>query len=285
MAHLTWPRNGGQDPADSSPLTGDRADRYTVAMKEFRGVPASPGIAIGRAFLYSDDDLTIPEYPIHVHQVSVEMARYRTAVGRAVIELEQIKVRTGPSGDPDGFLDTHLMMLQDPEIEAKIDLKIGKVLKNVEWVLQDVVDELVSKLSTVQDAYLKERTLDIRDVSRRVLNHLLQGGGRGTLADLKEEVIVVTPSLMPSDAVSMNKKLVLGLAMDQGGKTTHTAILARSFEIPAVLGLVRLTREVRLGGLARCRRQRRCGPSEPRAGHPRGLSGQAVPLSRSGGQA
>ena len=216
-------------------------------MKEFRGIPASPGIAIGRAFLYSDDDLTIPEYPIHQHQISLEMARYRAAVGSAVLELEQIKVRSGPAGDPDGFLDTHLMMLQDPEIEAKIDVKIGKVLKNVEWVLQEVVDELVAKLATVQDVYLKERTLDIRDVSRRVLNHLLHGGGRPTLADLKEEVIVVSPSLLPSDAVAMNKKFVIGLAMDQGGKTTHTAILARSFEIPAVLGTLRVSREVRAG--------------------------------------
>jgi phosphotransferase system enzyme I (PtsI) len=216
-------------------------------MKEFRGVAASPGIAIGRAFLFSDDDLTVPEYAILGHQVEVEMARYRTAVGRAVLELEQIKVRTGPAGDPDGFLDTHLMMLQDPEIEAKIDLKIGKVLKNVEWVLQDVVDELVAKLATVQDAYLKERTLDIRDVSRRIMNHLLDGSGTSSLSDLKEEVIVVTSSLMPSDAVGMNKKLVLGLAMDQGGKTTHTAILARSFEIPAVLGTVRITRDVKPG--------------------------------------
>jgi phosphotransferase system enzyme I (PtsI) len=216
-------------------------------MKEFRGVPASPGIAIGRAFLFSDDDLTIPEYTITGSDVVLEMQRYRTAVGSAVVELEQIKVRNGASGDPDGFLDTLLMMLQDPEIDAKVDLKIAKVLKNVEWVLQDVVDELVGKLATVQDAYLKERTLDIRDVSRRVMTHLLHGGARSTLAELKDEVIVVTTSLMPSDAVSMNKKLVLGLAMDQGGKTTHTAILARSFEIPAVLGTVRITREVRTG--------------------------------------
>lgn len=218
-----------------------------MAMKEFRGVPASPGIAIGRAFLYNDDDLTIPEYSIPDHQISLEMERYRAAVGRAVVELEHIKVRSGPSGDPDGFLDTHLMMLLDPEIESKVDMKIAKVRKNVEWVLQDVVDELVAKLATVQDAYLKERTLDIRDVSRRVLSHLLQGGGRVSLADLRDEVIIVTSSLLPSDAVSMNKKLVLGLAMDQGGKTTHTAILARSFEIPAVLGTVRITREVHPG--------------------------------------
>jgi len=217
-------------------------------MKEFRGVPASPGIAIGRAFLYNEDDLTLPEYSIAHHEVTLEMDRYRAAVGRAVVELEQIKVRSGPTGDPDGFLDTHLMMLQDPEIEAKVDVKIGKVLKNVEWVLQEVVDELVAKLATVQDAYLKERTLDIRDVSRRVLNQLVQGSrGRVTLADLQEEVIVVTPSLLPSDAVSMSKRFVVGLAMDQGGKTTHTAIIARSFEIPAVLGTVKISRDVRAG--------------------------------------
>jgi phosphotransferase system enzyme I (PtsI) len=216
-------------------------------MKEFRGVPASPGIAIGRAFLFSDDDLTIPEYSIAGHQVDSEVTRYRTAVGSAVRELEQIKLRNGPQGDPDGFLDTLLMMLQDPEIEAKVDVKITKVLKNVEWVLQDVVDELVAKLATVQDAYMKERTLDIRDVSRRVMGHLVRGGARTSLADLKEPVIVITTSLMPSDAVAMNKKFVLGLAMDQGGKTTHTAILARSFEIPAVLGTVRITKDVRSG--------------------------------------
>ena len=219
-------------------------------MKEFRGVAASPGIAIGKAFLYNDDDLTVPEYPIHGHQVGPEMDRYRAAVGRAVLELKQIKVRSGPSGDPDGFLDTHLMMLQDPEIEAKVDLKIGKVLKNVEWVLQQVVDELIVKLATVQDVYLKERTLDIRDVSRRVLSQLLhESGRRCALADLSEEVVVITPSLLPSDAVGMNKTFVLGLVMDQGGKTTHTAILARSFEIPAVLGTVRTSREVRLGDM------------------------------------
>jgi len=215
-------------------------------MKEFRGVAASPGIAIGRAFLYSDEDLLIPEYSIEPHDIDRELQRYHEAVARAVHELEQIKERAAQAGDV-GFIDAHLLMLQDPEVESKVDVKIGRVHKNVEWVLQDVVDELVAKLTAVKDAYLKERVLDIRDVSRRVLRHLLRGAGQFNLADLKEEVIVVTRSLLPSDAVSMNKKLVRGLVMDQGGMTSHTAILARSFEIPAALGVARATKEIRQG--------------------------------------
>jgi phosphotransferase system enzyme I (PtsI) len=214
-------------------------------MKVFRGVPASPGIAIGRAFLYSDD-LLIPEYVIESHDIENEMGRYRAAVTQAVRELDQIKTRAASGGDV-GFIDAHLMMLQDPEIESKVDVKIARVLKNVEWVLQGVVDELIAKLATVKDVYLKERTLDIRDVSRRVLRHLLRAAGQFNLADLKDEVIVVTPSLMPSDAVTMNKKLVRGIALDQGGITNHTMILARSFEIPAVLGTARASREIRPG--------------------------------------
>ena len=213
-------------------------------MKVLRGVPASPGIAIGRAFLYSDD-LLIPEYDIAAGDIDGEMERYRTAVVHAVRELDQLKARASSGGDV-GFIDAHLMMLQDPEIESKVDVKIARVLKNVEWVLQGVVDELIAKLAAVKDVYLKERTLDIRDVSRRVLRHLLRSG-QFSLSDLKDEVIVVTPSLMPSDAVAMNKKLVRGIVLDQGGVTNHTMILARSFEIPAALGTARATREIRTG--------------------------------------
>lgn len=216
-------------------------------MKEFRGVAASPGIAIGRAYLPSEVEIAVPEYGISQDQVPAEMERYRAAVERSVADLDLILGRAGAAADTHGFLDTHKLMLRDPEVEAKVDLRIRKQLRNVEWVLQGVVDELISKLSLVQDAYLKERTLDLRDVNRRVLGHLLHGGRRGGLADLSDEVIVVTTSLLPSEAVAMNKRLVLGLVMDQGGRTNHTAILARSFEIPTVLGTLRVSRELRGG--------------------------------------
>src|SRR5579862_9831760 len=98
-------------------------------MKEFRGVAASPGIAIGRAFLYSDDDLFIPEYPIEANDIDHEMERYRTAVAHASGELEQIKARSPADL---GFLDAHLLMLQDPEMESQVDIRIARVLKNVE---------------------------------------------------------------------------------------------------------------------------------------------------------
>ena len=214
-------------------------------MNELRGVPASPGFAIGRVYLYHDDDLDIPEYNILEHDVIEEMNRYRRAVDLATKELEEVLSRGG--ADPDGFLATHILMLRDPEVQAKVDVRITRTRKNAEWVLQDVVNELIIKLGTVEDVYLKERTLDIRDVSRRVMQHLLGKTPRTQLAELKTEVILVAPNLMPSDAVAMNKRFVQGLAMDVGGKTTHTAILARSFEIPAVLGLGRVSKEVKTG--------------------------------------
>jgi phosphotransferase system enzyme I (PtsI) len=214
-------------------------------MKVLKGVPASPGFAIGRAYLYNDDELNVPEYEILEAEIVPERERYRAAVARAIEELELLQARE--NSDPDGFLATHIMMLRDPEIDTKIDIQLTKTKKNVEWVLQDVVNELLRKLGTVQDVYLKERTMDIRDVSRRVLQQLLGKAVHSSLADLKGEVILVTANLLPSDAVAMNKKSVLGLAMDAGGNTTHTAILARSFEIPAVLGCVWATREIHHG--------------------------------------
>lgn len=217
-------------------------------MKEIRGIPASPGIAIGKVFLYSDDEISIPEYDIHETEIHLEMQRYRSAVGSAVRELEVLKGASGEVDDPDDFLGTHILMLQDPDIETKVDVKITRVRKNVEWVLVEVINELVGKLNAIEDVYLRERALDIRDVSRRVLNHLLAHEKR-SLSGLKEDIILVTTSLLPSDAVAMSKRHVRGIVMDQGGKTTHTAILARSFEIPAVLGTGFITKEVKNGDL------------------------------------
>ncbi len=110
-------------------------------MKAFRGVPASPGIAIGKAFLYSDDDLLVPEYAVETHEVEPEMERYRAAVARAVADLEQLKARSVGGHE---FVEAHLLMLQDPEIESKVDVRIRRLPKNVECVLKIVVDDLIA---------------------------------------------------------------------------------------------------------------------------------------------
>jgi phosphotransferase system enzyme I (PtsI) len=217
-------------------------------MKEFRGVPASAGIAIGIVHLHNDDDLTIPEIAVPQGKLAAEMVRYREAVDRAVAELERLLVRNTNGVDP-ALIESHILMLRDPDMEARVEQKVTTLRRNVEWVLQDVAEELMAKLSMLTDAYFKDRVLDIRDISRRILMQLLQTGGRATLDQLETEVNLVTPSLLPSDAIAMRRQFVLGLAMDQGGTTNHTAILARSFGIPAVLGAGRVSREAHNGDL------------------------------------
>lgn len=217
-------------------------------MKELHGIAASPGISIGKVLIYAEDDINVPQYEISEDEIPSEMKRYSIAMEKAIAELESLKFISGEENDPDGFIDTHILMLQDPEVLSRVKIKINKVRMNVEWVLMEVIDELASKLNSMKDTYMRERALDIRDVSQRVLNHLMALEKR-SLADIKDEVILVTTTLMPSDAVAMNKRAILGIAMDAGGTTTHTAILARSFEIPAVLGMGRVTKEVKNGDL------------------------------------
>ncbi|MCF7929497.1 MAG: phosphoenolpyruvate--protein phosphotransferase [Spirochaetales bacterium] len=217
-------------------------------MKEFTGISASPGIAIGRAFPYLEDSTTIPHYDITDNQIAMEYQRFVEAADKAAVEIQDIIDNTSEEDryTENNFLETHVMMLNDPEFRQKVNEGLKQQQVNVERVLMDVVDDLVGKMSNAQDSYLQERTVDLHDVSRRVLNHLLYRE-RLSLADLQEEIILVTHNLLPTDAVLMNKRMVKGIAMDVGGKTSHTAILSRAFEIPAVLGLSSITQEVRTG--------------------------------------
>ncbi len=217
-------------------------------MKTLSGISVSPGIVVGKAFLFVDEKPPIPQYAISSAQVAGEIARFKDAQGKAVAEAQALKIRTeaemGSAGDR--FLDAHLLMLSDPDFTGQVEAKLGELHFNVEWVMYEVIAELVKRLETSQDAYLRERAVDIYDVGKRLLDHLLKRE-RISLADLSEEVVLVTHNLMPSDTLLMNKRMVKGIAMDVGGKTSHTAILARSFEITAVLGLSEITRHVRGG--------------------------------------
>ncbi len=217
-------------------------------MKELRGISVSPGIVVGKAFLYVDERPQIPHYPIATLQIDWEVARFKRARDRAVSEVESLKSQTVDNMGSDGkrFLDVHLLMLADPEFGAQVEGKIRQEPTNAEWAMYEVVGAMVEQLETSEDQYLRERAIDIHDVARRILNHLLERE-KVSLADLSEEVVLVTHNLLPSDTLLMNKHMVRAIAMDGGAKTSHTAILARSFEIPAVLGLSDITRNVRSG--------------------------------------
>lgn len=217
-------------------------------MLELQGISASPGIAIGTAFLYLEDNPRVPKYEVGLDDLTGELERFRTAVHRARTELEALRRHAAESdsrGDA-GFLDSHLMMLEDPEFHSNVEKRLNDEQMNVEWILYKAIQELIDRLDSTEDDYLRERTADIRDVSKRVLNHLMHRE-RVSLADLEQDVVLVAHDLLPSDAVAMNKRVILGIVTDAGGKTSHTAILARSFEIPAVLGLSAVTQSVQHG--------------------------------------
>ncbi len=214
-------------------------------MKKLTGISASAGIAIGKPFLYIHEQPTIPRYDISDSEIDSEMDRFRAAVEGASRELSDIRERSAGQVDADqlAIIDAHQLMAKDPELEKQILRRLADDLMNVEWILHTYEQELLDKLNQADTETLRERSTDLHDVTSRVLNQLLQRE-RFSLADLTEEVIVIAHDLMPSDAIAMNRDYVKGIAMDGGGPTSHTAILARSFEIPSVLGLSTVTRTV-----------------------------------------
>jgi len=219
-------------------------------MKELRGISASPGIAIGEILFYTDQHTAVPRYSIESEEVDAEIRRFREAVEKARAELEELKEAAARENNKNGvdtrFLDSHLLMLQDPEFVETAEIRVRERRCNAEWVVQMVVHEIVERLRAIDDQYMRERSVDIHDVSQRIIGHLMYRD-RISLGDLNREVVLVTHDLLPSDALSMNKRMVKGIAMDAGGRTSHTAILARAFEIPAVLGLSEITRNAHGG--------------------------------------
>ncbi|MBN1697864.1 MAG: phosphoenolpyruvate--protein phosphotransferase [Spirochaetales bacterium] len=207
-------------------------------MKTLKGIVASPGIIIGKAYLYLEKEYSTPKYDIKDSEILAEHERFLKAVESATIEIKELKKKKKKkiSKEECRLLDSHILMLNDPDITREIITKLHEKKKNVEWILLQVIEENIDKLNATQNEYLKERTTDFVDISQRILRHLLFKKRR-SLADLEKEVVLVAGTLLPSDVIGMNKEKVKGIATDGGTKTSHIAILARSFEIPAVVGL------------------------------------------------
>ncbi|MCK5199804.1 MAG: phosphoenolpyruvate--protein phosphotransferase, partial [Spirochaetales bacterium] len=142
------------------------------------------------------------------------------------------------------ILDSHLLMINDPEFIDRVGEIIASERRNVEWVLLQVIDEMVEKLKTSDNEYFKDRSYDFYDISKRILEHLYFSE-KASLLNIKEKIVLVAHNLMPSDTISLDKKMVMGIVTDMGGKTSHTAIIARSFNIPSVLGLFNITQNIK----------------------------------------
>jgi len=218
-------------------------------MNILKGISASPGIIIGKVFLYRDDTPLIPKYDISKIEIQGELLRFKEAVVKAAKELDDLQAQFGDGSSFSSeakIIQSHILILKDPSFHEEIKRNLEQELVNIEWILFEVSRSIIGKLDSSENKYIRERTIDIHDVSKRILNHLLYRD-RLSLSDIREEVVLVPHNLLPTDALAMNRRMVKGIAMDAGGRTSHTAILARSFEIPAVVGLSNVSRLVKSG--------------------------------------
>uniref|UniRef100_A0A7C4XV18 Phosphoenolpyruvate-protein phosphotransferase n=1 Tax=candidate division WOR-3 bacterium TaxID=2052148 RepID=A0A7C4XV18_UNCW3 len=216
--------------------------------KILRGVPASKGIAIGNVFIYEAREIQVFQTPILSIYLNEESARLERAIEQTKKELTEIRKRINQEiGEDFGqFLEAQIMMLEDREIIDTVKERIFSEKKNAEYIYHQVISEYAQKLSSSTDIYFQERVIDIKDVAQRVLKNLL-GLTRTSVIEAPPGSIIVAHDLPPSEATLINPKNVLGIAMELGGRTSHTAITARALEIPAVLGIEGLLSRVKNG--------------------------------------
>jgi len=220
-------------------------------VKIFTGIPASSGIAICKALVHTENEnLEIPQYSITEAEIPVEWARLKKAQAEAVKEVTALYEQASKemSQEQANIFQAHLYMLEDNEFHNQVKQKFKESLYNIEWVIWNLCGEMSRKLTESPDPLFRERAVDIADVSRRLINCLLPDARRrSSLAKLNEDVILVAHDLMPSETLTMDKSRVKGIALDEGSRTCHTAILARTFNIPAVLGLTAISKEIKDG--------------------------------------
>ncbi|MFP3123845.1 phosphoenolpyruvate--protein phosphotransferase [Ectobacillus funiculus] len=212
------------------------------------GIAASSGIAIAKAFRLEHPELTVKKTKIT--NPEHEVARFEQALERSKVELEGIKeyARKELGEDKAEIFAAHLLVLSDPELLNPIRDSIKNEQVNAEFALNEVATMFVNMFEAMDNEYMKERAADIRDVTKRVLSHLL-GVTIANPGLIAEEVIIIAEDLTPSDTAQLNCKYVKGFATDIGGRTSHSAIMARSMEIPAVVGTKAVTAEIANGAL------------------------------------
>lgn len=217
--------------------------------KLIKGIAASDGVAIAKAYLLVEPDLTFDKNE-KVTDVEGEVAKFNSAIEASKVELTKIRnnaeVQLG--ADKAAIFDAHLLVLDDPELIQPIQDKIKNENANAATALTDVTTQFVTIFESMDNEYMKERAADIRDVSKRVLSHIL-GVELPNPSMIDESVVIVGNDLTPSDTAQLNKEFVQGFAANIGGRTSHSAIMSRSLEIPAIVGTKSITQEVKQGDM------------------------------------
>jgi len=204
-----------------------------------KGIPAAPGISHGPSFILDKGEFIVPKRSISSSEVDSEIARFEEAVNNARLEIHHLKAKiTHDLGEAQAkIFDAHLLVLQDMALINGVTAGIRETKSSAEYVFFTVIKKFVEAFSKMQDEYLRERASDVTDISRRVLKHLMDESKLHDLDSLQDELILVAHELSPSDAVSMYNKKIKGFLTDIGGRTSHTAIIAKSLGVPAVVGL------------------------------------------------
>jgi len=214
----------------------------------FQGAGVSPGLARGVVHVVRDDLDDVAHYHIEPSQIGNEIARFEAALVQTrvqILEMQQ-KIAEAIGAKDAAIFDAHLLVVEDRTLIDEVLRRLETERCNVEWAFQEVASNYAETLSKIDDPYLRERALDIQDVTRRIVRNL-QGKAPKPILSAAEPHILVAHNLTPSDTATMNRQLVLGIATDLGSRTSHTAIIARSLNIPAVVGLHDATEKLETG--------------------------------------
>lgn len=213
-----------------------------------KGIPAAPGVTIGKAYLLDSEEISVAKRKIKSEDIPKEIMRFKEALSKTKDEIIRIKEKISKEmGVEHGeIFSAHLLVLEDIMIIEEVILRLRKEKVCIEYVFLDVLKKYISAFSKMDDKYLRERISDISDVGKRILKNLI-GARTRTLSNLPKPVILVAYDLSPSDTATMHKKNVIGFVTDIGGRTSHTAIMAKSLEIPAVVGLEEVTKSAKNG--------------------------------------
>ncbi len=214
-------------------------DPAPTGERVYKGIAVSAGICQGKAFVLHKVQTHVPHYSVAEADLPQQVQRFQQALmlTRQQIQEVQLKVSLALNAQEASIFDAHLLVLDDPILIDSVAELIETKKINVEAAFQEFAQKYTATLSAIDDAYLRERVADMRDVTSRILNNLLGNTQHKALQDLQEPCLVIADDLAPSEVAVMNRKMVLGFGTDAGSKTSHTAIMARSLQVPAVVGL------------------------------------------------
>ncbi|OED36744.1 phosphoenolpyruvate--protein phosphotransferase [PVC group bacterium (ex Bugula neritina AB1)] len=205
--------------------------------KSIQGVPASAGFAMAKAHVIKKDSFTFSHKPINKEDVEKELERFQKAISLTREEITRIKndVKNSIGDESASIFTVHLLVLDDPSFYKNLKSRLLKQLLNIEFIFYELLQEYSEKFSSMDDPYIKERLADIEDVGRRVLKNLT-GKEESYKHMFREPCVLIAPDILPSDVVMIHMENVLGFISDAGSKTSHAAIVARSFKVPAIVG-------------------------------------------------